>query len=119
MSRSAPRAPERRTEQSRQTNWRVPLRWVGGYERRGTESEQLTTIFEDLACSEIGDLYPESAIEEEILRFKVSGRGLMSLSLMGWSNVPVDNVLVVHVLDSIDDLGCIIPRARQRQGSEP
>lgn len=30
-------------------------------------------------------------------------------------NAPVDNVLIMHVLDGIDYLRCIVPRARQGQ----
>ena len=33
--------------------------------------------------------------------------------------VPVDDILVVHVLDSIDDLRSVVPRTRQRQRPHP
>ena len=85
---------------------------------------QLTTVFEDLPCSKIGNLYPELAVEKEILRFKISvigGRFEMGAYVMvlDGRDVPMDNVLVVHVLDSIDDLRCVIPCACQRQRSQP
>lgn len=38
-------------------------------------NEQLTTVFEDLPCSEISNLYPKLAVKKEILRFEVSDRG--------------------------------------------
>lgn len=46
--------------------------WV---ERTGHTKEQvrLTTIFKDLPCSKIGNLYPEFVVKQEVFRFEVSG----------------------------------------------
>lgn len=85
-----------------------------------SEERQLTTVFEDLASAKISNLYPKFAIEEEILRFKVSGEkhDADAMVLCG-RNVPMNDILVVHVLNGIHDLGSIVPRARQGQRSHP
>lgn len=45
----------------------------------------------------------------------------MSAYVMGLDerDVPMDDILIMHVLDSVDDLCCVIPHARQRQRPQP